>query len=370
MAHPSDDSADTPQVTRPHRASRGFLMLGVVGACALGVGAGLWARPVSEDQRAILAAAKPMPAKAARQGLTIILDDSPSRFGQPIEVLPAAVDQLQQPIAPPVYLQPAPEPQIMAPTRPPSGLVRVQAVEPIQEAAPVPAAQRPVAEPEPRLAEIRVEPVEKPVIRKTEKAKLEAKADKAKAEKPKLVKARIEKREPKAKDRRVTEQAKAAKIQLAKARAEEKRVLAEAKERAGPLARFRHAIARIAPRHGAEAQNVEVATIRPHKKSGKAVHGGGPLRMASNSRCLSSDPGAAIVCADPGLATADRRMSQAYRDAENAGVSAAQLKRQQQRWLAARSAAAREAPWAVHDVYLSRIAELNDQAQNARGGGY
>ena len=44
-----------------------------------------------------------------------------------------------------------------------------------------------------------------------------------------------------------------------------------------------------------------------------------------------------------------------------------QLQRQQQRWLAARAAAASEAPWAVHDVYLARIAELNGMAREAGG---
>ncbi len=41
---------------------------------------------------------------------------------------------------------------------------------------------------------------------------------------------------------------------------------------------------------------------------------------------------------------------------------------QQQRWLAARTAAAREAPWAVQDVYQARIAELEDQTRGAAGG--
>jgi uncharacterized protein len=84
-----------------------------------------------------------------------------------------------------------------------------------------------------------------------------------------------------------------------------------------------------------------------------------------SNRCVSADPGAALVCADPSLGAADRQMSRAYKDAEAAGVPAWQLRQQHERWLAARSAAARDAPWAVQDVYSARIAELRDQA---RGG--
>lgn len=42
------------------------------------------------------------------------------------------------------------------------------------------------------------------------------------------------------------------------------------------------------------------------------------------------------------------------------------LRRQQARWLQARAAAAREAPWAVEDVYEARISELNDLTRDAR----
>ena len=70
------------------------------------------------------------------------------------------------------------------------------------------------------------------------------------------------------------------------------------------------------------------------------------------------------------LGAADRQLSRAYQGARAAGVPDAQLQRQQQRWLQARSAAAREAPWAVHDVYLARIAELNSQAHDAHGDGF
>lgn len=94
------------------------------------------------------------------------------------------------------------------------------------------------------------------------------------------------------------------------------------------------------------------------------------LMKVSVPRCANRDPGEALVCADPSLGAADRQMARAYQVARAAGVPDAQLQRQQQRWLAARSAAAREAPWAVHDVYLARIAELNGLARDAHGDGY
>jgi uncharacterized protein len=92
--------------------------------------------------------------------------------------------------------------------------------------------------------------------------------------------------------------------------------------------------------------------------------------MKVSSHCASRDPGEAIVCADPNLGAADRQMSRAYQVARAAGVPDSELRQQQQRWLAARSSAAREAPWAVRDVYLARIAELNGQAREAHGDGY
>lgn len=94
-----------------------------------------------------------------------------------------------------------------------------------------------------------------------------------------------------------------------------------------------------------------------------------PLRLAQTApRCASSDPGAALTCADPSLGAADRQLSRAYRQAQAAGVSAERLERQQQRWLTARANAARQAPWAVHDIYLARIAELQDQTREASHG--
>lgn len=64
-----------------------------------------------------------------------------------------------------------------------------------------------------------------------------------------------------------------------------------------------------------------------------------------------------MVCEDPRLAAADRRLAAAYRRAMDSGVPSGRLRRQQDRWLAARERAA-VSPEAVHMVYQQRIAEL------------
>ena len=109
-----------------------------------------------------------------------------------------------------------------------------------------------------------------------------------------------------------------------------------------------------------------MAAARSARAQPAPPRGSGPLRTASlTSRCASRDPGAALACADPALSAAERQLNRAYREAEAAGVPEDKLERQQQRWLAARATAARQTPWAVHDIYLARIAELQDQTRQA-----
>ena len=84
------------------------------------------------------------------------------------------------------------------------------------------------------------------------------------------------------------------------------------------------------------------------------------MRVARANPC--AEPGA---CPDPRLDARERQLQRAYRNAEAAGVPASALRRQQERWQQARAAAAREAPWAVEDVYVARISELNDLTRDA-----
>jgi hypothetical protein len=444
-------------------AARHVLFAGVAGACLLGVGLGLWARPAMNERQAT--AATPAPADTPKtpvgtRKLEIVVDDRPAPGGAPIDVLPAGP-------APRLWSPPTSEPEPQAPVRPPEGLVRVEAVtppEPPPEAAPPrpkPAAKaklapmvvaaakaKPPAAPLVHLARAAATPAPKPAhsadlaraaaakaaahrielakAAKAEKIELAraAKAEKieaAKAEKVELARvAKAEKIEA-AKAEKV-ELARAAKLEKqqklqlaqaeakgrAEARAEAKaQALADARDDARKrirLASLVHAVQHTLPHQAkphapAPAEVAKVDRKPAHKvrheppveraslKAPKAprvverptraraappappAHASG-LMQVSTPRCASPDPGEAVVCADPSLGAADRQMTRAYQGARAAGVSDAQLQHQQQRWLAARSAAAREAPWAVHDVYLARIAELNGQAKEAHGDGH
>jgi hypothetical protein len=91
----------------------------------------------------------------------------------------------------------------------------------------------------------------------------------------------------------------------------------------------------------------------------RPARGAGPVRLAK----AQPRPDTAIL-------DVDRQMNRAYSTARAAGVPDWQLRKQQARWEAARASAAREAPWAVHDVYLARIAELHDLTKDAQASGY
>lgn len=73
-----------------------------------------------------------------------------------------------------------------------------------------------------------------------------------------------------------------------------------------------------------------------------------------------------MVCVDPALAQADRRMAQAYRGALSSGVAYPALARDQARWLAAREAAAKTSPEALASLYEARIAQLSPNENPAR----
>ncbi|MGZ8369449.1 MAG: hypothetical protein ACXWVH_00155, partial [Caulobacteraceae bacterium] len=66
-----------------------------------------------------------------------------------------------------------------------------------------------------------------------------------------------------------------------------------------------------------------------------------------------------MVCTDPELAAADRRLARAFRNAVDNGVPERALRAQQDRWLRAREQAAVD-PEAVAMVYEARIRELED----------
>ena len=368
-----------------------MLVAGVAAAGLMGVGLGLWARPaMSERQVAIAALPKIDPA--GPRSLQIVLDDAPAPLGSPIEVLPAAgaLPQFVMPTEPPM-------PQPLAPVRPSAGLVRVQTVEPEPAEAAPPAKPAPRAAPKPE-AKVVAKLVEKPKPKLMKVTAPKAKAKPVRAEKVKLVekakaqpaKLKVAKAEPK--------RAAKAQARLAKADGREKPAKVEKASVPKPVAKktnrltgFVHAIERgshkteapaklqkvkleRAKLAKAKAKPVKVAAKAPIKAPIKApvqkaavkakpalkpVRGGGPVRYAK-----------AMPRSDSTVNDADRQMNRAYSSARAAGVPDWQLRRQQARWEQARAAAAREAPWAVHDVYLARIAELHDLTRDAQGPGY
>jgi uncharacterized protein YecT (DUF1311 family) len=398
MAH--DQNAGTQLVASGGGMSRRMLLAGVVGACALGVGAGLWARPAESERRVVAVAAPSKVAAVAKPSrvLEIVLDEKPAPIGAPIEVLPAVVGP------PPQIALPPSEPTPLAPMRPPVGLVRVQAVEPLPELAVAPA---PKAAPKARPPEVKVSPEPKrakhmAASKKPAEPRI-AKAEPAKSSKAKdrPAKGRLAKAEPvvaKVKGKAKAEPASAPKKpRLAKALAkvtpkavkqttrDKKHQIAEARKARAETARLEKVRlekvrlakvekARLAKGKVVKPKTQMVALKSPPKLEKPAARPkaaklpkptrDNPIRKASN-RCASADPGAALVCADASLSAADRQLDRAYRKAEAAGVSTAQLARQQQRWLAARAQAARDAPWAVRDVYEARIAELNDMSRES-----
>lgn len=354
----SGEDSPEPGVTSTNHLGRQVLLAGIAGACLLGVGAGLWARPAAEDQRGAAPASKYVARPA--QKLEIVLADP---LAAPLA--PATAPAIEGPTVSaeminPADIAPAPAEPLPA-VRPPPGLMKVQDVAPAE-----------IAPPAPRL----------------EKAKVE----KAQAPKPKAAKAKAEKAKPGPKARRDALKVAEAKrqkakakpdIQLAKAAEEAAQPAADEAGKSGRLTRIKTVIAKPFKdrRKTGEVEDARLAKAEPEKaakpkskkaaetvKLAKAEPPKAARSKAASKRCVSSDPGAAIVCADPSLSAADRQLSRAYRDAEAAGVPGWQLKQQQQRWLAARAAAAREAPWAVHDVYLARIAELHDMTRDAREG--
>jgi uncharacterized protein YecT (DUF1311 family) len=349
--------------------SRPLLFGGIAAACLLGAGVGLWARPGAHERPGAPPVPPTAPAYKPDRKLAIVVDDTPAPVGKPLEVLAPA--RPRPAITPPGPPPAAAEP--VAPVRPPNGLVRVVAPVPgplapalsHKPAPPPPApAAAPLAKaPKPTtpVAATRPKPARPAVV---EAAKLHKAALKAKPDKRRSHEAKVAEAPPRAKGRH-------------------------------GLGAITHAFAKLAPHHAARdaAQRAEAPAPAPHRKPAETrlakaeprrarpeaaapIHvvakakpeTAAPIRVANvQTRCASPDPGEALACGDPSLSAAERRLNRAYREAQDAGVPAATLEQQQQRWRAARTAAAREAPWAVRDVYQARIAELQDLARNARG---
>ncbi|HZZ33371.1 MAG TPA: hypothetical protein VFE10_15415 [Phenylobacterium sp.] len=336
--------------------------------------------------------------------------------------------KLSKPIPPLVRLSPAPPTQVAraepppatkpkAPARPKAAAKAANTVQLAQSATAKAVATRTAADRAhaQKLAAAKAAAAHRIQLARAAEAHRVEMAQKAEIQKAQVQKAKVEQAKADRLERaRLAKAQQAEQIKLAKAeargRAEAKaevraEAVAEAREEARKqirLASLARVVRQVAPHPARPAPPVQVAKLdRKHTHKGrqapvvqqaslkarKSPHAAPPpvrsrpaplavqphasgLMRVSAQRCALRDPGEALVCADPTLGAADRQLSRAYQGARAAGVPEVQLQRQQQRWLSARSAAAREAPWAVHDVYLARIAELNSQAHDARPDGY
>lgn len=291
-----------------------IVIAGVIVSAALGAGLGVWARSDPPP-------AREAPAPAPLQPLQIVVEDTLPPVGQLLEVLPADL------------VAAASRPALPAPP----GLA---AVEPATAAAPLPVVALRRAAPPERAPDVRKARPNEPAARlaKTSSKPGSKSAKARKAPTVKLAQANT----PKAKTKPAS------------------RPKATLRAEAAPKAR-KPAAQKKPPTKLAKATPPK--TRRPEKAV--APRGEGPLRVARDA-CALPDPGAALVCADRGLAARDQQLQRVYRRAEAAGVPAAALRRREARWLEVRAAAAREAPWAVEDVYVARISEINDMIRDAR----
>jgi len=415
-----------PPLDKPGRTagSGRVVIAGMIGSCALGVGLGLWARPAPP---APPAAAIALVAEPPRPALQIVVDDTPAPMGQLLEVLPADLATPVKPHGPPRLMPVEPQaPRVAAglvkvdaviaapsPVETPTIVLPPVAPPRVTPAVKVEPAPRIEPAPKPKVQKAKVEKIEKPKVEKpkVEKAKVEkvepkprplpkAKVAVAKPAKVETL-ARVEKpARPKAAKLAKVEKPKA--VRLAKAEPKKKPAAKTAEARPKRVAVLVKA-AKATPKKiatktrtvAAKKKPVQVAAAKPQASKARPVQakavlvrkpkverpkvegaraparrpvvprGEGPMRVARADACASPDPGEAVVCADRRLAARDRQLQQAYRNAEAAGVPTTALRRQQARWVQARAAAAREAPWAVEDVYEARISELNDLSRDA-----
>jgi hypothetical protein len=399
------DQQDESVATRPRPATgRIALFAGVAGACVFGAALGMWARPSDLERPGAL---KPVPQAvtpvSTDRRIPIVVDDSPAPIGKPLDVLsqspprPAVIPRRQDPPIRPV----APDPQLLAPSRPPSGLVRVTAPAPAPMAV-IPQRAAPAAAVAAVAAAAKLEQARREQARLDRAKQQQARLDAAKVHAAQLAQARAERAQQAAEGRaEARAEAKAEKLAQLKAHRDKAKAhqieLARAAADARAQARARHGvlalIARLAPHHVKLEIDADNRADRRHKAAGRdhqtrlakaaprsrpahgdapaaplVARGAGPIRVANvTTRCASPDPGEALACGDPALGAAQRRLTRAYAEAEAAGVPSATLEQQQTRWRAARAAAAREAPWAVREVYQARIAELQDLTRSAKG---
>lgn len=462
MDHDQTSAKHEPFVitqAEPRRPSgRAILVAGVAGACALGVGFGLWARPGAHEGPARTRTARAEPtatAPGAPRKLEILIAGRPRAPQAPAPVAPAppAAAPQPQPVPRLIEAKASPAPPTVSP-REPTGLETIAAafagaklalgrlehpqLEPAAYVASPPAraedksdllgelarqaeiARFDAAKAEVRRAALARAEAERAAAAKAaaaHKAQLagieQAKAEAARAEAHRLALAQAAERRQElagAEAARTAAAHSAAhnaahRLQLARAaqaeRAESARLAkAEARARAAQreeahlealaeaaeaqkrvqlnrLAKaMAHAVAdrshaaaieqaRLERRRAEHQARLEpVAARRRHEPSSRPA----TAHPRARPEFVQAPPSGLMRVSDPGLSAAERQVARAYQGARAAGVPDEELQIGQERWLAARHAAEREAPWALRDVYMARIAELNGQAREAQQG--
>lgn len=402
-----------PLVAGPPRfglGARTFIVAGMVGACAMGAVAGSWARPdLSDLKQAKVQEKAPTARPAARPVLQIVDADQMPPPSERLEVLPAWVEApipaagepgplrkvalKEPPPAPPKPHEPEPRPKPVktkadAPRSKEPRPGTLKAEKPKPEKTP---SQRDFA----KANADRAKP-EKLLAgnAKLERTKLEkTKLEEARTDKPKLVKAeKPEKAKPetsrkKAADRSEEPRLIEAKLEKAAPRRPEKaNAQAPARVETPTPPKLRQGLAKLKPAARPKDTVVAASPAKPNKVEKvqkelaelSALPVEKPKTVAApqakpksnpapeKPRCQAGSRAEALLCDNPQLAAADRRLARAYREAAEAGAPEWRLRRQQNRWLAARERAAEEAPWVVGEVYDARIAELEEEAALAR----
>lgn len=365
---PDPPSRSTFRLIEPRpQGPRRVVLAGVLVAAVLGVGLGLWARPAPERPP------QPRPPAPAPQGpepqLQIVLDDTPAPLGLPLEVLPpdmiAAAGTSRvlarsagelSPLDPALPALPVERLVMANATSAPAAVDRPST--PNRSAAARPAGKAKSAQPV-RLAQSEKRQASKPQTKRSRSSKAsptKAKTPKTRAETAtKLAQAKPSKSRMESK----TKASKPAKTEIAKARTKPKATpvkVAKAKAPTSKSAKSQSAKSRK-PTQLAEAK---AARLKPKPKPAPQAAPARKLRGEASTRVARADP------PDRRLEVRERQLQRAYAQAEAAGVPSQALRRQQARWVEARNAAEREAPWAVEDVYLARISELHDLTRDAR----
>lgn len=351
-----------PLVVGPPRFSAGartLLVAGMVGACAMGAVAGSWARPGVNDLKQAkepgTSAAKTAPARPVLQIVDADLMPPPA---ERLEVLPTWLEAPIPPavdagplrkvvLEPPAPVPPPPEPKPKAKAQVEANVLKAE-------------------RPKQMLVTTKTAAEETPKPRKAKaEPKQTAKLVKAKADEPRPIKAKVAKSKPKPEAKKTskvglakTERPKASKLRVAlsslkPAKEAKQRVVAAASAKPNKVEKVQKELAALPV---VTKNKIVVAQAMPKTKRA----------APEQTSCAARSHAEALLCESPQLAAAERRLAQAYREAAEAGAPEWRLRRQQNRWLAARERAADEAPWAVTEVYDARIAELEDEAAMAR----